>query len=84
VRLRPGVRKGPPTTPFGGLTPAELRVARLVAQGLTNGETAKALVVSPHTVDSHLRSAFGKLGINSRVELTRLIVEHDSGSTNIP
>lgn len=86
VRLRPGARERPPPTPFGGLTPAELRVARLVAQGLTNGETAKELVISHHTVDSHLRSAFAKLGINSRVELTRLIVEHDGPSTppNIP
>jgi DNA-binding CsgD family transcriptional regulator/tetratricopeptide (TPR) repeat protein len=87
VRLRPGVRKEQPSTAFGGLTRAELRVARLVAQGLTNGEVAKALVVSHHTVDSHLRSAFGKLGINSRVELTRLIVEHEGPSTgagNIP
>jgi hypothetical protein len=52
--------------------------ARLRARlGLTNRETAARLFVSPHTVTSHLRHAFTKLGVNSRVELSRLIGEHD-------
>jgi NAD(P)-dependent dehydrogenase (short-subunit alcohol dehydrogenase family) len=46
-------------------------VVRLVADGLTNREVAERLYVSPHTVNQHLRHAFGKLGINSRVALTR-------------
>ncbi|MEU7834216.1 MULTISPECIES: helix-turn-helix transcriptional regulator [unclassified Nonomuraea] len=58
-------------------------MARLVAEGLTNREVATALFVSPHTVDSHLRHAFAKLGVNSRVELTRKVLAalgHDPGS----
>jgi ATP/maltotriose-dependent transcriptional regulator MalT len=64
-------------SPLAGLTPASLRVARLVAAGLTNRQIAGELFISPHTVDSHVRTAYQKLGINSRVELTRIIVEHD-------
>src|SRR6266542_2758703 len=76
---RLGVRRrssGQTKPKFGwsSLTEAELRVARLVADGLTNREVAAQLFLSPHTVDSHLRHAFSKLGISSRVELTRQIL----------
>jgi DNA-binding CsgD family transcriptional regulator len=54
------------------LTAAEKAVAQLVAEGLTNREVAERLFVSPHTVNSHLRHIFTKLGINSRVELARM------------
>ena len=54
------------------MTTSELTVARLVAEGLTNREVAERLFVSPHTVNTHLRHVFSKLGINSRVELARL------------
>ncbi|POX50914.1 LuxR family transcriptional regulator [Streptomyces sp. Ru72] len=54
------------------LTASEVAVVRLVAQGLTNGRTAEHLGISPHTVSSHLRHAFNKLGITSRVELAQL------------
>jgi DNA-binding CsgD family transcriptional regulator len=60
------------TTGWAALTSAELEVARLVAQGLTNRAVAERLFVSPHTVNTHLRHIFVKLGINSRVELARL------------
>lgn len=56
------------------LTESEWRVARLVAHGFTNREVADQLFLSPHTVDSHLRHSFTKLGVNSRVELTRRIL----------
>lgn len=59
------------------LTPAEVRVARLVAQGLTNRLVARELTISPHTVDTHLRHVFGKLSVRSRVELTRDILSRD-------
>jgi DNA-binding CsgD family transcriptional regulator len=59
------------------LTTSELAVARLVVDGLTNREVADRLFVSPHTVNSHLRHVFTKLGINSRVELARLAHECD-------
>jgi ATP/maltotriose-dependent transcriptional regulator MalT len=60
-----------------GLTSAALRVARLVAAGRTNRQIAAELFISPHTVDSHLRTIYQRLGINSRVELTRIMLEHD-------
>lgn len=69
-----------PKTGWASLTPSELRVARVVAKGSTNRDAASELFVSPHTVDSHLRHAFTKLGVSSRVELTRLVMAHDNAS----
>ena len=56
------------------LTDTERSVAHVVAEGLTNREAAERLFLSPHTVDFHLRSIFRKLGTNSRVHLTRLVI----------
>ena len=56
-----------------GLTPAERRVATLVAAGRTNREVAAALVLGERTVESHLTSIYSKLGVRSRTELARRI-----------
>lgn len=64
-------------TGWASLTPSELRVVRLVAEGRTNREVADQLFLSPHTVDSHVRHAFTKLNVSSRVALTRLALTHD-------
>jgi DNA-binding CsgD family transcriptional regulator len=53
-----------------GLTSQELRVARLVASGLSNREAAAQLYLSPKTVEYHLAHAFTKLGVRSRHQLT--------------
>jgi DNA-binding CsgD family transcriptional regulator len=58
---------------------AELRVVRLVAQGHTNRQVAERLYLSTYTVGTHLKHVFDKVGITSRVELTRLAVEHGLG-----
>jgi DNA-binding CsgD family transcriptional regulator len=58
---------------WAAMTDAELAVAQLVAQGMSNREVAERLFVSPHTVSGHLRHVFAKLEVNSRVELTRLV-----------
>jgi DNA-binding CsgD family transcriptional regulator len=58
------------------LTGAEVRIAGLVATGMTNRAMAKALIVSPHTVDAHLKHMYAKLDIHSRVELTLLALQH--------
>ncbi|MEV6604916.1 AAA family ATPase [Kutzneria sp. NPDC051319] len=72
---RPAARK----TGWDSLTEAEQRVVRLVAQGLTNRKVAAQLFLSPHTVDTHLRHAFAKLSVSTRVELTRKVMEHTMG-----
>jgi DNA-binding CsgD family transcriptional regulator len=54
-----------------GLTPAERRVAVLVAEGRTNREVAAALFLAERTVASHLSHVYAKLGVRSRTELAR-------------
>jgi DNA-binding CsgD family transcriptional regulator len=58
-------------TRIEGLTPAERRVADLVAEGRTNAEVAAALFLAERTVASHLTHVYGKLGVRSRTELSR-------------
>jgi DNA-binding CsgD family transcriptional regulator len=55
------------------LTPAELRVARLAAEGLTNREIAQELFVTAKTVQTHLSSVYRKLDAGSRQELPGLL-----------
>jgi DNA-binding CsgD family transcriptional regulator len=57
------------------LTKSERRVADLIAQGMTNREAANELFLSPDTINTHLRHAFLKLGIRSRVMLARIAAE---------
>jgi DNA-binding CsgD family transcriptional regulator len=72
---------GIPAVPLAGppvavprLTPQQWQVARLVVAGATNREVAAQLVLSPRTVEHHLRHIFARLGVRSRVELTGLLV----------
>ena len=58
-----------------GLTDTERSVAALATQGLTNREVAERLFMSRYTVDSHLRSIYRKLGVNSRLALTRAVMD---------
>ena len=58
-----------PARSRGELTKREREVAVLVAEGLTNSQIARRLVISGRTVDSHVASTYAKLGISSRVEL---------------
>lgn len=51
------------------LTPSELRVAQLAADGRTSQDIAQSLFVTTRTIDSHLGHVYAKLGINSRREL---------------
>ena len=60
------------------LTETEQAVAGLVAEGLNNGQVAARMYISTHTVAHHLRQAFRKLSIASRVELTRIVIEQAS------
>jgi DNA-binding NarL/FixJ family response regulator len=65
-----------PTTYPDGLTAREVEVLRLVARGLTNEQVAEQLVISPRTVNTHLTSIFGKIGVSSRAAATRFAIEH--------
>jgi DNA-binding NarL/FixJ family response regulator len=68
---------GPPSALYpGGLTAREVEVLRLVAQGLTDAQVAEKLVISPHTVNSHLKAIYGKIGVSSRSAATRYAIEH--------
>ena len=51
---------------IGELSPRELDVLRLVAEGLSDGEIAERLVLSPHTVHRHVANIRRKLGLHSR------------------
>jgi DNA-binding CsgD family transcriptional regulator len=62
-------------TGWSALTATEEQVADAVSESLTNRQVAKHLFMSHHTVDAHLRHIYWKLGINSRTQLTRLMVE---------
>ena len=64
-------RKRDPSTSLQ-LTPMELKVAQLVASGLSNKDVAAQCWVSPRTVAFHLRNVFAKAQITSRGELARL------------
>ncbi|MGD0197590.1 MAG: AAA family ATPase [Solirubrobacteraceae bacterium] len=57
------------TTSRDALTPSELRVARLAAEGRTSEQIAQMLFVTTRTIDAHLQHSYAKLGINSRRQL---------------
>jgi DNA-binding CsgD family transcriptional regulator len=77
VRRSHGTRKQRPVEGWDSLTDSEQRVVHVIAQGLTTAQAAQRLFLSPHTIDSHVRHSFRKLGVNSRVELTRIVLQHE-------
>jgi predicted ATPase/DNA-binding CsgD family transcriptional regulator len=62
----------------GPLSPRELEVARLVADGASNSETAARLFISERTVESHVASILNKLGLSSRVQVARWVATLDA------
>jgi len=58
------------------LTAREVAVLRLVAAGLTNVQIAEQLIISPLTVNAHLRSIYNKIDVTSRASATRYALEH--------
>jgi DNA-binding CsgD family transcriptional regulator len=61
------------------LTPSELRVARLAANGYTNRQIAYSLYVTPKTVETHLAHTYTKLGISDRGELPEALPGENLG-----
>ncbi|OKI24535.1 helix-turn-helix transcriptional regulator [Streptomyces sp. CB03911] len=64
---------GPAGGPLAVLTPQELQIVRLAAQGRSNRDIAAQLFLSPRTVGHHLYKAYPKLGVASRGELAGLL-----------
>jgi len=76
VRDRLGLRPadGPrAVTGTAALTPRELEVALLIADGLTNAELARRLYISPRTAAVHVSSILHKLGVSSRTEVADVV-----------
>jgi DNA-binding CsgD family transcriptional regulator len=69
-------------TGWDSLTDSELTVVHLIAEGATNRFVAQQLHLSPHTVKTHLRNAFAKLGITSRAQLAQLMRGADLSTAN--
>ena len=65
-------RKGAPSA-AERLTPQELQVAMVVADGATNSEAAARLFLSAKTIEYHLSNVYRKLGIRSRSQLARAL-----------
>lgn len=62
-------------TPTDPLTPRELEVTKLIAEGLTSDEIAGTLVIAKATVNRHRDNILEKLGMRNRVELTRYAIK---------
>jgi DNA-binding CsgD family transcriptional regulator len=73
--VAPERRRPSPIPGWESLTKTERSIADLVSEGRTNREIAASTFLSHHTVGYHLRHIFDKLGVDSRVELTRLVVQ---------
>ena len=59
------------------LTPAEAKIAALVAQGMTNPQIASRLFLSHRTVATHVSHILGKLNVRSRIDIAREAATHD-------
>jgi DNA-binding CsgD family transcriptional regulator len=72
--VRPSTRRAGPSGP---LSARELEVARAYAEGLSSAEVGERLSISPHTAATHLQKIYKRLGVASRAELTRWLIEQE-------
>lgn len=71
-------RRPRPVEGWQSLTPSEVKVARLVADGLSNPEIADRLFISRRTVESHVARILQKLAVRSRTQVVRAVLDADS------
>lgn len=64
-----------PTFPLVSMTRREREVLRLVTQGLTDAQIGETLVISPHTVHTHLSTIYSKLGVSSRTAAAHVAIQ---------
>jgi DNA-binding CsgD family transcriptional regulator len=85
-----GVRPGPapyrarPARGWEALTPTEVRVAHLVAEGRSNPDVAAELFLSRNTVQTHVSHILAKLAARSRAEIIREAIRHPAPSARRP
>lgn len=58
---------------FALLTPRQAEVVRLLEQGLSNADIARAMAITERTVRAHLEAVGGKLGVHSRTEILAVL-----------
>ncbi len=76
VRPGRGAYRARPASGWEALTPTEVKVAYLVADGRSNPDVAAALFLSRNTVQTHVSHILAKLGARSRAEIIREAVRH--------
>ena len=83
VEDKPAPKPTPPVKSASDteLTPRQLEIARLIADDLTNRQIADRLFLSERTVETHITNMLNKLGLNSRVQLSRWIAELPEGGS---
>jgi DNA-binding CsgD family transcriptional regulator len=59
-----------------GLTPRELEILSLVAQGRSNSEIARETYLGMNTIKSHVRNAYAKIGATNRSQATAWAIQH--------
>lgn len=74
-RIESHLRRPSGVDPYGTLTAREREVLHLVAEGLTSGEIARRLFISPRTAESHRANLMRKLGLRSRTDLVRFALQ---------
>ena len=71
-------------SPLDTITPREMQVLLMVAQGFSNAEISRRLCLSPKTTCTHRYHLYEKLGVSNDVELTRFAIRHGLLEEDIP
>jgi len=82
TRRARGERKRPPGG-WESLTPTELRVVALAAEGLTNPEIGERMFISRGTAKTHLAHVYAKLDVKNRSQLAALATQHDNHRSSV-